>query len=52
MLVACRPAGLSTLEAYYAGVDAHVQTLDRLARTRREVQRRDFAGGEGSDRVM
>jgi hypothetical protein len=32
MFVACRLAGLSALEAYYAGMDAHAQMLDRLAR--------------------
>ena len=32
MLVAYRLIGLSALEAYYVGVDAHVQMLDRLAR--------------------
>ena len=31
MLVACRLAGLSALEAYYAAVDAHAQMLDRHA---------------------
>ena len=36
MLVACRLAGLSALEAYYAGVDAHAQMLDRPARAERE----------------
>jgi hypothetical protein len=30
MLVACRLAGLSALEAYYAGVSVGAQTLDRV----------------------
>jgi hypothetical protein len=32
MLVACQLAGLSALEAYYAGVDAHAQLIDHLDR--------------------
>jgi hypothetical protein len=51
MLVACRLTGLSAREVYYAGVDAHLQMLDSLARARRELQRRDPAAGEGLRRA-
>jgi hypothetical protein len=46
MLVACRLAGLSALETYYAGVDTDAQMLDRLERAGRKLQRRDLAAGE------
>jgi hypothetical protein len=53
MLVACRLAGLSALEAYYAGVRARAQCEAACdCATRREHQRRHPAagrdGGEGA----
>ena len=60
MLVACRLAGLSALEAHYAGVNASARNpaskgnrsdavlpSEVHAQARRELQRRDPAAGEG-----